>query len=111
MASWLKGRAEYAKLIEKYDTFLFDCDGVLWNGDHIIQGAAEVLEYLRSKRRLADCEYWGQLTDAAAEKSIIFVTNNASKSRQDYKSKFDKLGIQAEVVRVCSSSLICQNRH
>ena len=53
----------------------------------------------------------GQLTDTAAEKSIIFVTNNASKSRQDYKSKFDKLGIQAEVVRVCSSSLTCQNKH
>ena len=44
----------------------------------------------------------GKLTDVAAEKSVIFVTNNATKSRQDYKSKFDKLGIQAEVVRVCS---------
>jgi 4-nitrophenyl phosphatase len=51
MATWLKDRADYAELIEKYDTFLFDCDGVLWNGDHIIQGVAEVLGYLRSKRR------------------------------------------------------------
>jgi ribonucleotide monophosphatase NagD (HAD superfamily) len=34
-----------------------------------------------------------------AEKSVIFVTNNATKARQDYKSKFDKLGIQAQVVR------------
>lgn len=57
MASWPKDRAEYAKLIEKYDTFLFDCDGVLWNGDHIIQGVAEVMGYLRSKRGPADCEY------------------------------------------------------
>lgn len=32
------------------------------------------------------------------EKSIIFVTNNATKSRRNYKGKFDKLGIQAEVV-------------
>jgi 4-nitrophenyl phosphatase len=36
---------------------------------------------------------------ASPEKSIIFVTNNATKSREDYKKKFDKLGIQAEVVR------------
>ena len=32
------------------------------------------------------------------EKSIIFVTNNATKSRRNYKGKFDKLGVQAEVV-------------
>lgn len=57
MATWLKDRTEYAKLIEEYDTFLFDCDGVLWNGDHIIQGAAEVIRYLRSKRRRINREY------------------------------------------------------
>ena len=56
MATWLKDRAEYAKLIEEYDTFLFDCDGVLWNGEHVIQGAAEVIGYLRSKRRLTNRE-------------------------------------------------------
>jgi len=87
MATWLKDRADYAELIEKYDTFLFDCDGVLWNGDHVIQGVAEILGYLRSK-----------------QKSVIFVTNNASKSRQDYKSKFDKLGIQAEVDEIFGSA-------
>ena len=57
MATRLKDRAGYAKLIEEYDTFLFDCDGVLWNGDHAIQGAAEVIGYLRSKRRLTNREY------------------------------------------------------
>jgi len=57
MATWLKDRAEYAKLIEIYDTFLFDCDGVLWNGDHVIQGAAEVIRYLRSKRMPTTSEY------------------------------------------------------
>jgi 4-nitrophenyl phosphatase len=44
MVTWLKDRAEYAKLIEKYDTFLFDCDGVLWNGEQVVQGAAEVMD-------------------------------------------------------------------
>jgi len=82
MAIFLKHRAEYAELIEQYDTFLFDCDGVLWHEDHVIQGVAEVLKYLRLK-----------------QKDVIFVTNNATKSRQEYKRKFDKLQIQAEVSR------------
>ena len=33
-----------------------------------------------------------------AGKQLVFVTNNSTKSRADYKKKFDKLGIPAEVV-------------
>ncbi len=36
-------------------------------------------------------------------KRLIFVTNNASKSRRQYKSTFDKLGIEAKEVRTFSS--------
>lgn len=32
-------------------------------------------------------------------KRLVFVTNNSTKSRADYKKKFDKMGIPAEVVR------------
>lgn len=32
------------------------------------------------------------------EKSVIFVTNNATQSRRMYKGKFDKLGVEAHVV-------------
>lgn len=78
---------DYSALIDKYDTFLFDCDGVLWNGDAIVDKVIDVLAMLRSKN-----------------KSIIFVTNNATKSRKDYKKKFDKLGIQAEVEEVFGSA-------
>jgi hypothetical protein len=34
------------------------------------------------------------------------VTNNSTKSRADYKKKFDKLGIAAEVVRDARQRLI-----
>ena len=57
MTTWFNDRADYAELIEKYDTFLFDCDGVLWNGEQVIQGAAEVMAYLRSKGRLVNYEH------------------------------------------------------
>ena len=35
-----------------------------------------------------------------AEKRVLFVTNNATKSRRNYKKKFDGLGIEAHVVRI-----------
>ncbi|VDB96671.1 unnamed protein product [Peniophora sp. CBMAI 1063] len=77
----------YVDLIDKYDTWLFDCDGVLWRGDTVIEGIKEVLALLRKKN-----------------KHILFVTNNATKSRANYKKKFDKLGIQAEVDEVFGSA-------
>ena len=40
---------QYEALLGKYDTWLFDCDGVLWNGDRLIEGSKEVLEILRSQ--------------------------------------------------------------
>ncbi|MCJ1308840.1 hypothetical protein MMC25_002495 [Agyrium rufum] len=65
--------------IDKFDVFLFDCDGVLWSGDHVFEGTADALEKLRSRG-----------------KRIIFVTNNSTKSRKNYKQKLIKLGIPAE---------------
>jgi 4-nitrophenyl phosphatase len=39
----------YQELLDKYDTWMFDCDGVLWLGDSLIDGAVEVLQILRSQ--------------------------------------------------------------
>ena len=39
----------YVDLTDKYDTWLFDCDGVLWRGDTVIEGIKEVLAQLRKK--------------------------------------------------------------
>ncbi|CAK9435951.1 uncharacterized protein LODBEIA_P05570 [Lodderomyces beijingensis] len=65
------------KIIDQYDYFLFDCDGVLWLGDHLLPSVSETLEYLKSK-----------------DKTVIFVTNNSTKSRGDYLKKFQKMGIE-----------------
>ncbi|KAH9972633.1 2-phosphoglycolate phosphatase [Lactifluus volemus] len=77
----------YQELLSKYDTWMFDCDGVLWRGDRLIDGAVEVLHFLRSQK-----------------KRVLFVTNNATKSRRNYKKKFDGLGIQAHVDEVFGSA-------
>ena len=46
-------RDQYQALLAKYDTWLFDCDGVLWNGDQLVDGAKEVLEMLRRQSAAA----------------------------------------------------------
>jgi len=38
-------------------------------------------------------------------KKLVFVTNNATKSRKSYKKKFDQLGLDVHVVRV--QSMLC----
>ena len=40
---------QYRALLAKYDTWMFDCDGVLWHGDRLIDGAVEVLDILRKE--------------------------------------------------------------
>ena len=39
----------YQDLLDKFDTWLFDCDGVLWHGNVLVDGALEVLQLLRSR--------------------------------------------------------------
>jgi hypothetical protein len=40
---------EYAELLDRFDTFLFDCDGVIWTGPTLVPGMTDVLTMLRSK--------------------------------------------------------------
>jgi hypothetical protein len=89
----LSSKADYDALLDKYDTWLFDCDGVLWSGDHVLEGVTDVLGLLRRRGKV-----------------VLFVTNNATKSRVSYKKKFDGLGVQAHVVRICSTSLCARER-
>lgn len=84
---YLQSTSDYEELLSKYDTFLFDCDGVLWSGDETIPHVVSVLQKLRQRG-----------------KSVIFVTNNASKSRQTYLKKFASMNIQASLDEVFSSS-------
>ncbi|EGF83213.1 hypothetical protein BATDEDRAFT_21714 [Batrachochytrium dendrobatidis JAM81] len=74
-------------VVSKYDTFLLDCDGVLWQGNVLISGVADTLKMLRSMG-----------------KRILFVTNNSTKSRNDYQKKLSSLGLQASVDEIFGSS-------
>ncbi|XP_058202472.1 phosphoglycolate phosphatase 2 [Rhododendron vialii] len=76
-----------ADLLHSVDAFLFDCDGVIWKGDKLIDGVPQTLEMLRSKG-----------------KKLVFVTNNSTKSRRQYAKKFQTLGIEVSEEEIFSSS-------
>lgn len=40
-----------------------------------------------------------ETTDPSADKQVVFVTNNSTKSRADYRKKLEGLGIPSTVVR------------
>lgn len=78
---------EPSEFLAGVDVFIFDCDGVIWRGDSVIAGIPSVLSSLR-----------------AAGKRLFFVTNNSTKSRAGYKSKFTSLGLDVQAEEIFSSS-------
>lgn len=74
-------------LIDSVETFIFDCDGVIWKGDKLIDGVPETLDLLRSKG-----------------KRLVFVTNNSTKSRKQYGKKFESLGLSVNEEEIFASS-------
>lgn len=76
MSQKITSAAQVNSILENYDYFLFDCDGVIWLGDHILPHVVETLALLKEHK-----------------KTVFFVTNNSSKARDDYLLKFQKLGV------------------
>lgn len=73
--------------MHQVEGFIFDCDGVLWKGETLLDGVPETLDMLR-----------------AMGKKIIFVTNNSTKSRMGYQSKFSGMGLTVAPEEIYSSS-------
>ncbi|KFG86221.1 4-nitrophenylphosphatase [Metarhizium anisopliae] len=80
-------KAAINEFIDKFDTFLFDCDGVLWSGDHVFDRVPETIMMLKARG-----------------KRTVFVTNNSTKSREDYLQKISNLHIPCEKEDVFGSS-------
>jgi hypothetical protein len=43
----IRSATESSKMLEAYDDWLLDCDGVLWAGSSLIPGAMDTLDSLR----------------------------------------------------------------
>jgi 4-nitrophenyl phosphatase len=79
--------ADIEAFIERFDTFLFDCDGVIWHGQTLIPNVANAIQLLRSRG-----------------KRLLFVTNNSTQSRASYKKKFERLGLSVKEEEIFGSA-------
>jgi NagD protein len=73
-----------ARLLEMTSVgFLLDMDGVIYRGNHLIEGAREFIEGLNSRNV-----------------PYLFLTNNSQRTRRDVVMKLHRLGIEVEVNQV-----------
>ncbi|CAN3353039.1 4-nitrophenylphosphatase [Diutina catenulata] len=76
MSTKVTSASHVEAILRDYDYFIFDCDGVIWTGNHLLPHVDETISLLKQ-----------------AGKKVYFVTNNSSKSRNDYLTKFASMGI------------------
>jgi 4-nitrophenyl phosphatase len=72
---------------EAFRAYIFDLDGVIYRGEELQPGAAEVIQTLRSR----------------GEK-VYFLTNNSTQSRSQYADKLTRLGVPAQPRDVMTSA-------
>jgi phosphoglycolate/pyridoxal phosphate phosphatase family enzyme len=73
--------------IPRYDGYIFDLDGTIYLGDILLPGAAELLAALRAEGR-----------------RVAFLSNNPTKTREQYVTKLQGMGLQADLGEVVNSS-------
>ncbi|CAF1442194.1 unnamed protein product [Adineta steineri] len=76
-------------IINDHDTFLFDCDGVLWCSPTVLPGAIELLNYLTT-----------------LGKRVLFVTNNSLKTQKGFAQWLNEIGYQAKPEQVICTAWI-----
>ncbi|XP_042589225.1 chronophin-like [Cyprinus carpio] len=82
--------AQIRDLLDSKHDVLFDCDGVIWNGETAVTGAPEVVSLLKQRG-----------------KRVFFVTNNCTRPRENYVQKFSRLGFADVAEEEIFSSAYC----
>lgn len=74
-------------LANRFDTFVFDLDGVVYRGKHPLPHAIEVLNLLQDSGR-----------------RVFFLTNNSGATRQQYAEKLQSMGVEAQPEQFITSA-------
>ena len=72
-----------------YDAYIFDLDGTVYLGDHLLPGAQAAIDSLR-----------------AAGRKIAFLSNNPTQTRQVYAARLTSLGLSTLPHEIINSSLV-----
>jgi len=73
------------EIVDSYDAFVFDCDGVVWKGSESIDGVSEAINKL------------------TMTKHVLFATNNSMHMPEELITKLESIGIKD----VKSQNVIC----
>jgi glycerol 3-phosphatase-2 len=76
------------KLVDLFNGFLIDMDGVVYVGGNPIKGSADTIKYLRENG-----------------KTVLFLTNDPRRSRSEYADKLRNIGIEANLNDVVTSGM------
>lgn len=79
-------------LSEKYDYFIFDLDGTIYRGEHLIPRADEVINHLKS-----------------VGKKIVFVSNKTTGTAKDYYHLLKNWGLNVEEDEIINSTVVVTN--
>ena len=80
------------KLLDKYDSFIFDLDGTIYRGEHLIPHADEVINHLKS-----------------IGKKIVFVSNKTTGTVNDYYLLLRNWGLNIDEDEIINSTLVVIN--
>jgi phosphoglycolate/pyridoxal phosphate phosphatase family enzyme len=73
--------------IPRYDGYIFDLDGTIYLGEILLPGAVELLAALRAEGR-----------------RVAFLSNNPTKTREQYVAKLRAMGVEVALSEVVNSS-------
>ena len=75
--------------LEKYDYFIFDLDGTIYRGEHLIPNADKVINHLKS-----------------INKKIVFVSNKTTGTAKDYYNLLKNWGLNVEENEIINSTIV-----
>ncbi|KAF5400642.1 Phosphoglycolate phosphatase [Paragonimus heterotremus] len=85
----LKASISAPDVLRQCRTYVFDCDGVLWHENHLLPGAVDLINYLLE-----------------TDRHVFLITNNSTKSVEQYAEKCYRLGLPvSEESIICSSNV------
>ncbi|XP_067002122.2 glycerol-3-phosphate phosphatase [Anabrus simplex] len=82
-------REDIKAFLNSFDTVLTDCDGVTWLDDRPLKGASATLQQLRD-----------------LGKKVFYVTNNSTKTRDEFVTKCSNLGFKASADEIISTAYL-----
>ena len=78
--------------VDKYDYFIFDLDGTIYRGEHLIPDSDKVINHLKEMN-----------------KKVVFVSNKTTGTAKDYYYLLKNWGLNVEKSEIINSTIVASN--